>query len=350
MISQRQAGWIAAVMTLACVGLIIRHGHAVRPATTSFNAHLSTSAEAAVRGRDLTPGDAESPVSMRDPRRDPRQVLQQGSLRDTVADGNVTVGFGGRLKPDLELRRLFDYYLTLIGETDLTGVRTLLQQDLLHRRLASPVQDEVMQVFDRYVRYQQAASEVASRPGLTFKSQFGELQALRQKILGENVAEAFYGAEQVQQKLLLQRLAVGSDQNLSPAEKTRQLQVLDLAAPAAEREARIQASIGRLVQQQTALLDEAHADAATRRAERAEIWGDAVADRLAQLDQHRAQWQARLEAYSARRKRIQQNDSLDTQTRQKALQQLLQTSFHGTEQLQVQAMAGSGVLGPVARR
>lgn len=332
-------------MVMACVGLIIRHGHSGRSVSADFGAHGPVALTSSVSTDSVISGDMASPQHPADP----QQALQRGSLRDTVADGAVTVGFAGHLQPDLALRRLFDYYLTLIGETDLPGVRGLLQRDLLHRRLAALVVAEVMQTFDNYVRCEQAAADLAKRSDLSLSAQLAELQTLRQQMLGDSVAQAFYGAEQAQQALLLQRLAVGSNHDLSPAEKTHRLQALEAAIPAAEREARTQASVGQLVQQQTALLDEAHANSATRHAERAQIWGDSVADRLAQLDQQRAQWQSRLDVYTTQREQIQQNDALDSTTRQTALKHLLQTSFHGAEQLQVQAMARSGVLAPVTR-
>jgi lipase chaperone LimK len=343
--SPRRSGWIVAVLTLACVGLIIRHGHSGRTISTHVDAAQSATASNGVPRDSSTSGDMGAPIEARNP----QQILQQGSLRDTVTDGDVSIGFGGHLKPDLALRRLFDYYLTLNGETDLTSIRVLLQRDLLHRRLAEPMVDEVMQTFDDYIRYQQSAANLASRPDLDLKAQLAQLQALREQILGDSVAKAFYSIENAQQALLLQRLALESNRDLSPTQKSLRLQTLDAAMPMAEREARTEASVGQLVQQQTALLDDAHADPATRHAERADVWGDTVANRLAVLDQQRAQWQARLDVYSSQRERIQHNDDLDGAARQTALQKLLQSSFHGTEQLQVQAMARSGVLSPVAR-
>ena len=283
------------------------------------------------------------------PLRDPERALREGSLRGTLADGGVSTGFGGRLKPDLALRRLFDYYLTLLGETDLRGIRQLLHEDLLHRHLDEPLAEEVMQTFDRYVRYQQAAAELANQPGLPLDAQFARVDALRRQMLGDTLAEAFYGAGQASQQQLLQRLAIDAGHKLSATEKARQLQALDAALPAAEREARAQASIGDLVQQQTAVLDETHADPATRYAERAQTWGDAAAQRLAQLDQRRALWQARLDAYAQQRRRIRANDALDARQRQVALLQLLHDSFHGPERIQVQAMQYGTLPGTTVR-
>lgn len=345
MISPRRTGWIVAVLTVACVGLIIRHGHSGRAVSSHLAGHQHHTSSIGINTANPTSAELAATSQARDP----EQTLQQGSLRDTVIDGQVSVGFAGHLKPDLALRRLFDYYLALHGETDLAGIRGLLQRDLLHRRLAGPLADEVMQTFDNYVRYQQAATNLSNQRGLDLNAQFAQLQSLRQQILGDSVAQAFYGTEEAQQAMQMQRLAIESRNDLSPAQKSQQLQSLDATMPAAQREARTEASVGQLVQQQTAQFDAANADAATRHAERAEIWGDTVADRLALLDHQRAQWQSRLDVYSTERVRIQQNAELDEASRQTALQKLLQTSFKGNEQLQVQAMARSGALTPIAR-
>lgn len=336
---------MVAVLTLACIGLVVRHGSSGQRVANQLGTHSLAPTPFTAHVPSQPSGDANLPTEPREP----QQALQQGSLRNTVIDGGVSVGFGGHLTPDLALRRLFDYYLTLNGETDVAGIRQLLKLDLLHRRLAMPLADEVMQTFDNYVRYQQAATSLAALPGGDLSAQFARLQALREQILGPAVAQAFYRSEDAQQTLLLQRLALESNRGLSPAQKIERLQTLDDAMPAAEREARTQASVGQLVQQQTALLDDAHADAATRHAERAEVWGDTVANRLAELDQQRAQWLQRLDVYAAQREQIQHNVALGNSARQTALQQLLQSSFKGTEQLQVQAMTRSGALGAVAR-
>lgn len=294
-------------------------------------------------GRSLP---AESPARVSaDAFRDPHFVLKNGSLRGTQPDGGVSVGFAGHLKPDMALRHLFDYYLVLLGETDLPGIRTLLHDDLLHRRLDPPLIDEVMASFDRYTRYQQAAVALANQPGLSLDQQLAQATALRRQMLGDETAEAFYGDEQRQQQQSLQRLAVQSDHSLSPAEKAQRLGALDAALPAVEQEAKAQTLLGNTVQAQTDAFDANQTDADTRYAQRAQMFGDAAADRLQQLDQSRAQWQARLDAYAQQSQSIHADSSLDSTQQQAALQQLLTSSFHGGEQLQVQAMQTSGLLG-----
>ncbi|MBB5360391.1 lipase chaperone LimK [Rhodanobacter sp. ANJX3] len=330
--------------TLALIGAtaLVRYGIAhMGPAETPV-----TPSPAATIADTLQASSRESaPPLFAAQRRDPHDVLANGSLRGTEPDGGVSVGFGGHLKPDMALRRLFDYYLVLLGETDLSSIRTLLHDDLLRRRLDPPLIDEVMASFDRYTHYQQAAVALANQPGLSMEQQLTQVTALRRQMLGDETAEAFYGDEQRRQQQSLQRLAIQSDTSLSPAEKARRLQALDAALPAAEQEAQAQVSLGTTVQEQTEAFDAAQTDADTRHAERAQLFGDAAADRLQQLDQSRAQWQARLDAYTQQSQAIQADSTLTSAQQQAALQQLLTSSFHGGEQVQVQAMQSSGLLG-----
>lgn len=330
-----------AALVLVVAAALARYGIAsVGTAKASVTPPAATFAET----RQTSPGASPAPFSTAQ-RHDTQRLLKNGSLRDTEPDGDVSVGFGGHLKPDMALRRLFDYYLVLLGETDLSSIRTLLHDDLLRRRLDPPLIDEVMASFDRYTRYQQAAVALANQPGLSMEQQLTQVTALRRQMLGDETAEAFYGDEQRRQQQSLQRLAIQSDASLSHAEKARRLQALDAALPAAEQESQTQVSLGTTVQEQTDAFDAAQTDADTRHAERAQLFGDAAADRLQQLDRSRAQWQARLDAYTQQSQAIQANSTLTSAQQQTALQQLLTSSFHGGEQVQVQAMQSSGLLG-----
>ena len=53
--------------------------------------------------------------------------LEQSSLRGTEVDGSVLLNAHGKVVLDPGMRRLFDYYLSLIGERDLIQIRTLLK-------------------------------------------------------------------------------------------------------------------------------------------------------------------------------------------------------------------------------
>jgi lipase chaperone LimK len=336
----RLLGATLGVAALLCAATAIYRGRVEQAATTTVDGNKEATKTSARLNGAPPPEVPASHAAYRDP----HTALQNGSLRGTQTDGGVSIGFGGHLKVDMALRHLFDYHLMLIGETDMPGIRRLLHDDLVRRELGPPLIDEVMTSFDRYVRYQQAAVTLAAQTALPLQQQLAVVIALRQRMLGNDMAEAFFGDEQRQQQQILQRLAVQSDSHLSVAEKTRALQALHDALPVNEQLAQAQIAMGNTVQNQTDAFDAAQTDAGTRHAERAQSFGADAADRLQQLDESRAQWQTRLDAYAQQSQAIQSDNSLDSAQQQAALHQLLTNSFQGTEQLQVQAMQSGGLL------
>lgn len=278
--------------------------------------------------------------------RDPSMVLQQGSLRGTTPDGDVHLGFGGHLQPDLALRRLFDYYLAMIGETSLDGIHQLLRADLQRRQIDPPASDEVMQAFVRYATYQQAlAVSNRQQSGIDLAKHIAQIDALREQYLGPALAAAFYGEQRVAEQQQLKRLAILNDPTLDAEQRAQALQQLDNSLPAGLRVEQAQVNTAADVQAQTAQLDVSKATPAQRFEARAAQWGPDAAERLQALDQQRAQWQSRLDSYTQQRAAILNDSSLAPAQRDAALQSLLQQSFQSGEQQQVLAMQQAGVLG-----
>ncbi|HET6433251.1 lipase secretion chaperone [Dyella sp.] len=260
---------------------------------------------------------------------DPHRALRDGSLRGTAVDGGVTIGFAGRVAADPALRRLFDYYLSLLGETDLAGVRLLLREDLQRRPIDVPQQAAVMALFQRYVAYQQARTALAAADGSRdLPDRLAQDRALRERLLGPVLAQAFYPTADADDALLL-----------------RQLAHADAPDPDAADDHAL-ATVASTVQAQTEQFAEAGLTPAQRHAERAAIWGPVAADRLAALDRQRAQWQQRLDAFAAEALSLQSDPSLTQAQRRVALQQLLDQRFDGPERLQAQAMWQAGLLQP----
>lgn len=281
-----------------------------------------------------------------DAQRDPSMVLRQGSLRGTTPDGDVHLGFGGHLQPDLTLRRLFDYYLAMIGETSLDGIRQLLRADLQQRQVDPPASDEVMQAFVRYAAYQQAlAVSNQQQSGVDLARHIAQIDALRVQYLGPALADAFYGEQRMAEQQQLKRLAILNDPMLDAEQRAQALRQLDNRLPAGLRTEQAQTNTATTVQAQTAQLDASNATPAQRFEARAAQWGPQAAERLQALDQQRAQWQSRLDNYTQQRAAILNDSSLAPAQRDAALQNLLQQNFQGGEQQQVLSMQQAGVLG-----
>lgn len=253
--------------------------------------------------------------------RDVQRVLHEGSLRGTTVDGGVTVGFAGHIHPDLALRRLFDYYLSTLGEVDLESVGQLLRADLRQRPLDGGQQAEVMQLFARYVAYQQARTALASLGGEDLAARLTQDRALRRRMLGDALAQAFYPTAEADDAWLLRALA--------QADEPAQVQT---------------ATVATSIQAQTDQMEAAGLPPAARHAQRAAMWGEPAARRLDALDRERARRQQRLDAFATLAAGVQGDASLDPARRQQAVQRLLDRYFDGPERLQAQAMWQAGLL------
>lgn len=290
------------------------------PATTRAEPAAVAAATGANRAH-VSPPSAIAPM-----RADPDRVLRDGSLRGTAVDGGVTIGFAGRVAPDPALRRLFDYYLSLLGETDLDGIRQLLREDLQRRPLDAGQQAAVMELFARYVAYQQARTALATTGRGDLATRLAQDRALRERLLGTALTQAFYPTADADDARLL-----------------RQLAHVDTPDDAAADE-RALTTVASTIQAQTDQLAAASLTPAQRHAERAASWGNAAADRLDALDRQRAQWQQQLDAFAAEASAVEGDPSLDGTQRRAALQQLLDRHFKGPQRLQAQAMWQAGLL------
>lgn len=313
----------AVALGAVALGALAWHLHA--PVRSPAVADAVPTVAAAASGARRT---AAAPPVVTPMRTDPHRVLRDGSLRGTAVDGGVTIGFAGRVEPDPALRRLFDYYLSLLGETDLDGVRQLLREDLQRRPLDAGQQAEVMALFARYVAYQQARTALAAPGRGDLAARLAQDRALRERLLGPALAQAFYPTADADDARLLRQLAHADTPDDAVADE------------------RVLATVASTIQAQTDQLAATSLTPAQRHAERAAAWGNAAADRLDALDRQRARWQQRLDAFAAEASAVRGDPSLDEAQRRIALQQLLDRQFHGPERLQAQAMWQAGLLHP----
>ncbi|MFK2903192.1 hypothetical protein ISP17_04395 [Dyella ginsengisoli] len=316
---QRASLALAGAVALTALALLW-HMRASAPATTQAEPAVEAATTGASRAY------VSSPSAIAPMRTDPHRALRDGSLRGTAVDGGVTTGFAGRVEPDPALRRLFDYYLSLLGETDLEGVRQLLREDLQRRPLDAGQQAAVMELFGRYVAYQQARTALAAPGGGDLAARLAQDRALRARLLGPALAQAFYPTADADDARLLRQLAHADTPDDAVADE------------------RALATMASTIQAQTDQLAAPSFTPAQRHAERAATWGNAAADRLDALDRQRAQWQQRLDAFAAEASAVEGDPSLDGAQRRVALQQLLDHHFKGPERLQVQAMWQTGLL------
>lgn len=336
------AGWLA-------VGLVLTAGLWLAGARQQLQGAAAGAGEGT--GIWTHPGNAPAPAASA-PRLTTGLEQLPRSLDGTEVDGSAEADAAGRLKPAFALRRLFDYFLSTVGEEPLPRVRERLQA-YLRTHLPPLAAREAMNLLDRYLAYQQARGEIGQgaagngghggngAPDATLsmlQQRFDALRVLRQQHFSPAEVAAFFGDEEAEDRYTLQRLAVMQDASLSPADKAQRLRQLAASLPPA-----LQAllTVEDKVRDLDAVTQEWRAKGGTvqeLREARVQLVGVDAADRLEALDQRRAEWGKRVEAYRARRAALQADASLSAQQREEALGQLRSEAFTQKELLRVDAM------------
>jgi lipase chaperone LimK len=271
-----------------------------------------------------------------------RARVGRSSLRGAGVDGELTLSADGTLRLDAGLVRRFDHYLSLIGEFAIDDIRELLQADL-QRDHPPPVAAAAFDAFERYLGLRAAIAGAALSDDLPTRNE--QLRALRRTWFGDD-ADAMFGTEEAHTAYTLARLALQRDPTLDGATRAARLAALDATRAWAERDAERDATSVLLVEEQSRQFDHAGTDAATRAAERTALWGEDAAQRLAQLDAQRAQWDRRIAAYLLARDRLHADPGLDAAARRQALVELMQRSFAPDERRRVESLESIGALRP----
>ena len=269
-----------------------------------------------------------------------KNPLKVGSLRGTEVDGEVRFAADGSVIPDAGLRRLFDYFLSTMGETDPAGVRGLLRT-YLQSRFDVTRTERVLAVFDRYVAYQRALMDAPGARSSDPAVRFAEARRLRRSLLGEAMAEGFFAEEEALAELSLKRRDIVADPALSAERKRALLDALDREAG---YEARADAEVADLAARQAEDIERRGLDAAQRQAERSALWGPEAAERLAALDAQQADWDARVLRYIEARNRLLQDTRLAPAQRAQQIAALRARMFTAPEQRRIAALEEIGQL------
>lgn len=262
------------------------------------------------------------------------------SLRDTAVDGAVVLDASGRPRADRELRRLFDYFLARSGERAPEAIRSALAGHL-RAQLPPPALATVLAWYDAYLALERDSVALTQADGAD--AAFERVRALRRERLGEELAQAFYAQEEADYAAAKRRgearaatlAATGAQER---AQALAELERAAAADPALQPSAQWQQAL-----EQSRQFERDGADAAARYAQREAQYGAPAAQRLAELDRNRAQWQLRLRSYAAQRQRVLADGGLSQDQRRRRLDALL-AGFEPNERRRVDALTRNGLL------
>lgn len=263
------------------------------------------------------------------------------SMQGTQPDGDLqalrVAGMQTSPAAYTQLVRMFDYYLSAVGEASTEAIRQRIAHEL--DLALSPAQaQDAKRLLGLYLAFKRALVELEQDPALAGNG----VQAIRQRMLAvQQLRERYFTAEEVQGMFgfedrydadALARLAIDQDARLSAAQKKSQLAALDAALPAALLADR-NANQALLNNQQQALdmrAKGASDDDVYRM--RSQAFGTQAASRLAEVDREEQAWQSRMAAYLAARNAILSAEGTGSEDqRQQALAQLQQSHFSEDE-------------------
>ena len=260
-------------------------------------------------------------------------VRRPGSLRGTASDG------AGRFVPTIDARRFFDYFLTATGEVSPAALRQRIVGAIEHRLAPTPAH-EAITLLDRYLAYRdeaRARSDTLAAGG-DLGDRLAQVVRLRREMLGTEVADAFFAAEEAEAERAITRRAIAEDATLTADERRARLAAVDADTPPEVQEARSVAVLAQTLQDAEAAARERGASAGEVQRLREGLVGPEAAARLAALDDRRAEWQARVESVRAERARVLADPRLAEDARAVAVDHLLRDRFTPTERLRVEAL------------
>jgi lipase chaperone LimK len=227
------------------------------------------------------------------------------SLAGTTPDGAAVAAADRSLRLDPALIRLFDYWLTTVGERPLAAIRADVERDL-DGRLAPPAARQAKELFARYLAFKtalkaQRPARPAGRSVDTLREGLRLLLALRAGYFTDAESQALFGPQDAEARSALARMAIEQDPALDAPQRTQRLAALDARLPADVRAARAAPlAVVRLEEAAQKIRADGGSEDDVYRM-RAAATSPEAANRLADLDRDEAAWRARIAAYRAQR-------------------------------------------------
>lgn len=267
------------------------------------------------------------------------------SLQGTEVDGELEVDAGGHLKITNGVRRVFDYFLSTMGEESLETILARIKAYIRHK-LPPMAAGEAEALLDKYIAYKRGLENVRQAQPMAdgsidvnaVRNQMQQVQALRTQYFTPEVITAFFGDEDAYDRYTLDRLDVMQNKGLSPAQRAQQLAALEAQLPTSIRDSMKTVNQYQNLESLTSDWKQRGGSAAELRQIRENLVGAEAADRLETLDKDRANWGQRMDSWYAERDAILANKNLSEIDRQRQLTELRNSRFGADERLRVESL------------
>ncbi len=217
------------------------------------------------------------------------------TYQGTQPDGAIHLDENGNVIIDKDMKQLFDYYLSAMGELPLDQIRKYLKK-FSGEQLNPGQLQQLLDYFDQYQNYLTQAGSFSHSmdENLSLQEKMKLLSGFRTDKLGSTMANAFFADEQAYIEFVI------TDNNNNELGEQQQGWLL------AENQA---TEFQDVVIENHKFKNAENTNSSEVYQYRAEKYGQEAAIRLGQLDQHRAQWQTIVDDYFEQRQQIENQQS-----------------------------------------
>lgn len=271
------------------------------------------------------------------------------SMEGTVPDGSLGA-WKDRSGADAiaplalgELRRMFDYYLSAVGEKSIAAITQEINAEM-ERNLAPANIPKAKRIFGLYLEFKRELFDLERRPGISgqgvqaIRNRMLAMQDLRARYFNAEETQAMFGFEDAYDMDAVARLEISQDPQLSAQQKQDKLAALDASmSPELLREREAPRVILRVEEKVAAMRAKGASDDEVYRLRVKELDAPA-ADRLAALDHEEAQWKQRIAHYLTARNQLMESPATTADSgHQTALLNLQRDQFSEEERRRLPA-------------
>jgi lipase chaperone LimK len=262
------------------------------------------------------------------------------SLKGTDIDGLYPVDQDGNLLFSKSIKNRFEYFLSLMGEFELAQVLQMIKDDITSN-LTSPAKEQALKLFDDYVAYKYALTELeaslSAAEGYETNSiqriryQLQKMRDVRREYLPIDAVDAFFGFDEMYDDFMISSLEIKNNQQLTESEKRQQLIGLENNLP---QDVQAMRDETQRVSQVFLITEEIKKSGGTDQdvfAVNEREFGQEAALRLQVLNEQRNRWQSRVDNYVGAKQAIENNDQLTQEQMENQLKLLKESQFESSE-------------------
>lgn len=287
-------------------------------------------------GDNTSPAEVDLPATGTDIISVP-ELAALKTFRGAAIDGSLRVDKAGHLIIDLDLRHWIDFHLAATGEIPLITTIEIMRSQIA--TLPQPGENQAEVILDNYLGYLDALQSYdTEQQKRVVEPSMEEMisrthwqQRLRKEWFELDVLTAFFEADEILDNYTVARLRLAKE-GATEAELAQLEEKLPLAVRVMRRESR---KLVDLEQAETELKNQGLSAVELDHWRRNE-YGEEVADRLSDIDQHQNVWTHRLNKYKSYQKTL-SLDGLSESDRYKLLQSYRDANFSLLEQKRLNA-------------